>query len=181
MWLIFGLLGAAKQGVRNCIICASEPVKRSSWLTGTASIQFPNNAGLAEKLFGWLLNKEGLLSDKRKLWRWGERRCESFLKRKGFKKLARNFSCRSGEIDLVMVDGDGVIVFVEVKTRRDEVFGPAESSITSVQKARLSRAARYFLAVHNIADRPYRFDVVIIVLGRSGPVQIRHYENAFVA
>jgi Holliday junction resolvase-like predicted endonuclease len=42
------------------------------------------------------------------------------------------------------------------------------------------RAARYFLTIHNIENRPFRFDVVTIVLGRKGRPQIRHYENAFV-
>ncbi|MGA1980492.1 MAG: YraN family protein [Sedimentisphaerales bacterium] len=129
---------------------------------------------------GWLLNRDKLLADRKKLGRWGERRCESFLKKKGFKKLARNFSCKRGEIDLVMVDTDGAVVFVEVKTRADETFEPAESVITAAKKTRMNRAARYFLATHNIQDRPFRFDVVTVVLGQSGSAQIKHYENAFV-
>ena len=128
----------------------------------------------------WLFNRRRLLADRERLGRWGERRCEKLLKSKGFRKLARNFSCKTGEIDLVMVDNDGGIVFVEVKTRADESFGPAESSVTTAKRARMSRAARYFLATHNIENRPYRFDVVTIVLGRKGRPQIRHYENAFV-
>jgi putative endonuclease len=131
-------------------------------------------------MMGWLLNRGKLLADRAKLGRWGEKRCESFLKKKGFRKLARNFSCRGGEIDLIMVDTEGAVVFVEVKTRADEKLTPAESAFTSAKKTRMSRAARYFLATHNIKDRPFRFDVVTIVLGQSGPAQIRHYENAFV-
>ena len=100
--------------------------------------------------------------------------------RKGLKKLARNFSCKAGEIDLIMADTDGAVVFVEVKTRADEGFEPTESAITAAKKARLLRAARYFLTIHNIEKRPFRFDVVTIVLGKSGREQIRHYENAFV-
>ncbi|GAI28100.1 unnamed protein product, partial [marine sediment metagenome] len=72
------------------------------------------------------------------------------------------------------------IVFVEVKTRADESLTPAESVITPAKKTKLNRAARYFLTIHNIENRPYRFDVVTVVLGQAGPVQIRHYENAFV-
>ena len=127
-----------------------------------------------------LLNRKKLLADKKKLGRWGEKRCERFLKRKGFRTLVRNFFCRSGEIDLIMVDGDGVVVFIEVKTRADEEFEAVESVITDGKKNRMTRAARYFLATHNIENRPFRFDFVAIVLGQAGPVQIRHYENAFV-
>jgi putative endonuclease len=114
------------------------------------------------------------------LGRWGEKRCEKFLKRKGLKTLTRNFSCRSGEIDLVMVDRDGTLVFVEVKTRANEDFSPSESAVTSAKKTRMLRTVRYFLAANDIEDRPFRFDVVTIVLDDKGSTQIRHYENAFV-
>ena len=124
-------------------------------------------------------NKRRLLADKKLLGRWGERRCEKFLKRKGFKILARNFRCKTGEIDLVVVDTDSSLVFVEVKTRANEDFSPSESAVTFAKKTRMIRASRYFLATHHIEDRPFRFDVVTIVLAEKGPAQIRHYENAF--
>ena len=119
------------------------------------------------------------MADRKLLGRWGEKRCEKFLKKKGFRKLARNFSCKTGEIDLVMADSDGVIVFVEVKTRADDNFASAEDVITPAKKAKLIRAARYFLTTHKIEDRPFRFDVVTILLGEARAEQIRHYENAF--
>jgi putative endonuclease len=127
-----------------------------------------------------LLNRRKLLADPKLLGRWGEKRCEKFLKSKGLKKLARNFACKTGELDLVMVDTDGSIVFVEVKVRADETLTPAESVITPSKKAKLTRTARYFLATHNIDNRPFRFDIVTIILGQTGPPQIRHYKNAFV-
>jgi putative endonuclease len=131
-------------------------------------------------LFGWIFNRKGLLADRELLGRWGERQCAKFLRKKGLKKLTHNFSCKTGELDLVMVDTDGSIVFVEVKTRADESFEPVESAITPAKKAKLSRTADYFLAAQNIQDRPCRFDFVTIVLGRKGPIQIRYYPNAFV-
>jgi putative endonuclease len=99
-----------------------------------------------------LLNRRKLLADRELLGRWGEKRCEKFLKRKGLKKLARNFSCKTGEIDLVMVDTDGSIVFTEVKARAGEILTPAESVITAPKKAKLTKTARYFLATHNIEE-----------------------------
>ena len=120
------------------------------------------------------------LNENELLGRWGEKRSEKFLKRKGLKTLTRNFSCKTGEIDLIMVDSDGTLVFVEVKTRANEDFSPSESAVTKAKKNRMLRATRYFLATNNIEDRPCRFDVVTIVLGEKGPEQIRHYENAFV-
>jgi len=79
-----------------------------------------------------------------------------------------------------MVDSDGTLVFVEVKTRANEDFSPAESAVTGTKRARMVRAARYFLAVHEIEDRPYRFDVVTVVLAEKGPAEVRHYPSAFV-
>ena len=79
-----------------------------------------------------------------------------------------------------MVDSDKSLVFVEVKTRANEDFSPSESAVNKAKKKRMNRAAKYFLACSEIEDRPYRFDVVTIVLGQKGRPQITHYENAFV-
>ena len=79
-----------------------------------------------------------------------------------------------------MVDRDGTIVFVEVKTRKDENFGPTEAVVTAGKKTKLFKTARYFLSIHNIQERPLRVDVVVVVLGDKGPVRIRHSENVFV-
>lgn len=127
-----------------------------------------------------LLNRRRLLADRTMLGRWGEKRCERFLKAKGLKTLTRNFRCKTGELDLIMVDADRTIVFVEVKTRANEDFSPSESAVTYAKKTRMARAAKYFLASNNIENRPLRFDVVTIILGLKGRPQIRYYENAFV-
>ncbi len=130
-------------------------------------------------MFGLLLNKQKLFTDSKRFGKWGEKRCEKFLKRKGLKPLARNFSCKTGEIDLVMVDTDGTVVFIEVKTRANEDFAAVENLITFAKKSRMVKAARYFLQIHNIEDRPCRFDVVTVIINQTGKEQIRHYESAF--
>jgi putative endonuclease len=128
-----------------------------------------------------LFNRHKLLSDSKRLGRWGEKQSERFLRRKGLRTLARNFTCKTGEIDLVMADlEDGGIVFVEVKTRANEDFAPAESAVTFGKQKRMASAARVFTLKHRIEDRPLRFDVVAVVLGPKGPPAIRHYERAFV-
>ena len=120
-----------------------------------------------------------LLKDRKLLGRWGEKRCERFLKRKGFTTIARNFTCKLGEIDLVVNDSDGTIVFVEVRTKTDESFTEAHRTVTPKKRARLVRTAQYFMKTYKVKGRPLRFDVVAVVLGRKGRPQIRHYENAF--
>ena len=78
-----------------------------------------------------------------------------------------------------MVDRDGSVVFVEVKTRADEGFAPAYTAVTGAKQQKLIRTAKYFLALHDISDRPCRFDVVTVVLGERGAAKIEHFENAF--
>ena len=127
-----------------------------------------------------ILNRRRLLCDRAKLGRWGERRCERFLQNKGLRTLIRNYSCKLGELDLVMVDGDGTLVFVEVRSRADETFGPVEATVNLAKRERVSKTARYFIAAHRIEDRPLRFDIITLILGRRGAPKIRHYKNAFV-
>ena len=131
-------------------------------------------------MFGLLFNRNKLLKDTQALGKWGEGICEKFLHKKGMYLLTRNFTCNAGEIDLIMVDTDRSIVFVEVKTRADEEFAPTEAVITTPKMDKMTKTARYFLAVHEIQNRPYRFDIVTITLGQRGPVDIRHYKNAFL-
>ncbi len=127
-----------------------------------------------------LLNRRRLLTDQKLLGKWGEKYSEKFLKKMGFKTLARNFLCKTGEIDLVMVAPDGCIIFVEVRTKTNEDFSSVESSINSAKKARLKRAAKYFISTNNLENRSFRFDIIAIVLGEKGKPDLRHYENAFV-
>jgi len=130
-------------------------------------------------LFGLLLNRRKLLSNPKKLGRWGERYSEKFLKRKGLKLLARNFSSRDGEIDLVMVDRDSSVVFIEVKTRANEQFDSAESAVNYSKKNKLVRTAKLFCRKYGIENRALRFDAVIVVVGESAKPQVRHYQNIY--
>jgi len=132
---------------------------------------------LIEVLF---FSKKKILSDRRLLGQWGQKQSEKFYKARGCKTLARNFSCSSGEIDLIVGQGDGTIVFVEVKTRRTEEFVKAESAVSYSKKLRMAKAARLFVKKYKIENSPLRFDVVIVIPDEKGKAEIRHYENAFV-
>jgi putative endonuclease len=132
------------------------------------------------ELFGLVFNRKKLLANIKLLGRWGERRCERFLKRKGLRTLTRNFNCKAGEIDLIMVDNDRSIVFVEVKTRLDEEFAPTETVVNKTKIDKMTKTASYFISSNDIENRPHRFDIVTVTLGQRGPAEIRHYKNAFV-
>lgn len=129
-------------------------------------------------LLPWV--RKQLLCDSKRLGRWGQSRCEKFLKRTGCRTIARNYSFRGGELDLIMADKDGAIVFVEVKTRRNEEFATARSAVNSKKMNKMKRTAKCFLKDFNVSDRPLRFDVMTVVLGPEGSPVICHYPNAFV-
>ena len=121
-----------------------------------------------------------LRGDTRRLGRWGEKQCRRFLGRKGLKVIAQNYTCPLGEIDLVVAEPDGAIVFVEVKTRRNEEYQQAQDAVNYKKRRKLGQLAKYFLKTYKIKDRPFRFDIVAVVLAKKGKPQIRHYENAFI-
>jgi len=99
------------------------------------------------------------------------------LERAGLALIARNYTCRYGEIDLVMRDCD-VVVFVEVRYRSAGRFGDGVDSITAAKRTKLVRAAGAFLAEHpRLAAAACRFDVLAI--GDASAIDWR--QNAFEA
>ena len=87
-----------------------------------------------------------------------EQACASYLKKQGLKLLEQNFHCRFGEIDLVMLDHT-ILVFVEVRYRKNNHFGGALESITPSKQQKIRRSAEYYLQ-HKRLQTPARFDVV---------------------
>ena len=101
----------------------------------------------------------------------GEAAAAAYLMDRGLTVIARNFRVRGGEIDLVCRDGSNV-VFVEVRLRSRSDYGGAAASITAAKQARLTLAARHWLARHG--ERPCRFDCILIQDG-----QIEWLKDAF--
>ena len=94
--------------------------------------------------------------------RHGEKSAEQALRRHGLETLERNYRCRWGEIDLVMLDGR-CTVFVEVRLRKSGAMVSAVESVGARKQQRLIRASRHYLMTHPVAeDRPARYDVVAI-------------------
>jgi putative endonuclease len=89
-----------------------------------------------------------------------EQRASVELERAGLKPLARNYTTRHGELDLVMLDRD-TVVFVEVRYRVRAGHGDALASITRGKQDKLIRTAQLWLAAYpQYAQRPCRFDVI---------------------
>jgi putative endonuclease len=96
----------------------------------------------------------------------GEEAAIKALKGEGYRILERNYRSRFGEIDVIAEDGD-YLVFVEVKKRNTESFGPSFSSITKRKRDHLIKSALFYLKAHKCFDRHVRFDVVGIDRGAA--------------
>ena len=97
-----------------------------------------------------------------------------YLQRRGLRLLERNYYCRLGEIDLILVDGV-VLVFAEVRLRSNRDFGGAAASVTSAKRQRILKAARHYLM--GKAETDCRFDVVL--LDALDPDRIEWIKDAF--
>ena len=90
----------------------------------------------------------------------GEAQALAHLQQNGLRLVERNFRCKTGEIDLIMRDGD-TLVFIEVRARADLRHGGAAASITPAKQRRLLRAAHCYLQHWRVLPA-CRFDVVAI-------------------
>ena len=115
------------------------------------------------------------------LGRTGEHHARVKLEALGYRYVASNWHCLSGELDLVMLDGDE-LVFVEVKTRRGERAGRADDAISDAKADKLLTTGEWFLAEHpDHQDRVWRIDLVAITIHPvSGVATLNHYVNAVV-
>jgi putative endonuclease len=94
------------------------------------------------------------------LGRDAEARALTFLLQQGLTLIEKNFRCRAGEIDLIMRDAD-MLVFIEVRSRKDRRFGGAAASVGPVKQQRLWRSAAFYLL--RFRKPPVcRFDLVAI-------------------
>ena len=117
--------------------------------------------------------------DTQALGRFGEEQAARCLTKKGYRVVRRNFRCRFGEIDLIARRRD-VLVFAEVKLRRDDRFAAAREFVTAAKQRRILAAAQLYLAGCEEELQP-RFDVIEVYApqGAAGPVRIEHIEDAF--
>lgn len=117
-------------------------------------------------------------SNNQSIGRRGERLAERYLQQRGYRTLARNWRWPKGEIDLV-VEKDGELVFVEVKTRRSHRFGTPQEAVTRRKQRKLIQTALAYLNSVGREHAQWRIDVVAIDLDRTAAVeQIDHLESA---
>lgn len=107
---------------------------------------------------------------------WGEDEAAAYLSAKGYIVQARNVHGAHGEIDIVAIK-DGLLVFVEVKTRRSHSFAYPEDSVTRRKQAYMLSAAEEYLQAHPESGDSWQFDVLAVEGKPGGKAQIVHFEN----
>ena len=108
-----------------------------------------------------------------------ERVADRYLQDRELKPVTRNFRCRHGEIDLIMLDED-CLVFVEVRYRASNRFSSASLTIDIHKQRKIIRTAAVFLAKRSqFANSIVRFDVVAIDADERGNKTIEWIKDAF--
>jgi len=106
-----------------------------------------------------------------------EERAAGWLQKQGLKLLERNYHCRHGEIDLILLDGD-CLCFVEVKYRGSRSFGGVSHSIGAAKQRKLLTAAEHYLTRHpEHRRRPQRIDALLLQQN-GGEIEIEWIRNA---
>lgn len=111
--------------------------------------------------------------------RWGETQAAHYFIGQGHVIVNRNVRTPYGEIDLIVEDGE-VLVFVEVKTRRNTVFGYAEESITDKKMQHMIDSAEFYLQEHPEFSGDWRIDVVAIQKCSHEEPEITHFKNVTI-
>lgn len=119
------------------------------------------------------------IKHKKDLGNFGEQIAISFLEEKGYKILHKNFYCRQGEIDIIAKEenkNDGEIVFIEVKTRTNNIFGKPSEAVNGIKINHICNSAKYFLFKFHLIDAFVRFDVIEVFL-ENGKFNINHIKQ----
>lgn len=110
-----------------------------------------------------------------------ERQALDYLSRAGLIKVAANWSCRFGEIDLIMLEqSTDTLVFVEVRYRKNTQFGGALESIDHTKRTKLINTAEYFLNEYpQWLEHSCRFDVITAQLNQQQDITLDWIQDAF--
>lgn len=105
-----------------------------------------------------------------------EQMAVEFLKERGYIIRGQNFSCRTGEIDIIAKEKE-YLTFIEVKYRKNTAKGFPEEAVDLHKRQKITRTAQYYMLKNRIpTDTPCRFDVVVILDNDISLIQ-----NAFEA
>ena len=110
---------------------------------------------------------------KKVLGRSAEELTAKYLKKHGYKLIARNYNTPYGEADVIAFK-DGCYCFVEVKARASDVYGLPAEAVDERKRERYRKIALYFCMTKK-TEVPIRFDIASVLEG-----ELEYFENAFI-
>lgn len=121
---------------------------------------------------------------RKELGKKGENYAKLYLQRNHYQILEQNWQCRSGELDLIALHQEQLVV-VEVRTRTISLdsqyhFGAAEESVDIRKQTKVRKLAQLYVHQKGYQHKNARFDVITVYIARNNErYEINHYENAF--
>ena len=109
----------------------------------------------------------------------GEKFAQNYLWRAGYQIRDTNWHCVRGELDIVATKDD-LLVFVEVKTRKQSEWEEALMSITPRKRERLIATIYHYLDAKGLEEAAWRMDVIIVLWAANAEPQFQHIEDALV-
>lgn len=107
----------------------------------------------------------------------GEDTAVEYIENRGYKIIDRNYTSRWGEIDIIS-EKDGVLVFVEVKTKIGDKYGAPWESVTFFKYQKLKRSIQYYITSNKHSNRKCRIDVCGVLLNSDLTVEsVKLYEG----
>lgn len=106
----------------------------------------------------------------------GENLATEFFIQKGFRVVTRNWRCRLGEIDLI-IEKEGIIHFVEVKTRRTLTYGRPEEAINGLKLRHIERTVEAYILASKEQFRGYQVDALAIIIFPNGSIDYSYIEQ----
>jgi putative endonuclease len=128
---------------------------------------------LTSRLRGMTSTTDAPSTRRQALGRYGERVAARHLTEQGMVLLDRNWRCDAGEIDLVLREGD-VLVVCEVKTRTSDDCGTPHEAITAEKLERLQRLALLWAEAHGVRPAETRIDLVAVHQPPRGAALVEH-------
>lgn len=116
--------------------------------------------------------------NKKELGDIGETLAIQYVQSKGYKILSKNFRCKFGEIDII-AKYKNFYVFIEVKTRKNLIFGRPIEAVNSKKIAHMLKTIRFYLKKNNISNADIRIDAIEIILIDLKNYKINHLENIY--
>lgn len=109
----------------------------------------------------------------------GEDLAAAYLRKQGYRIIARRERVLRGDLDIVALD-DRTVVFVEVRTRSDTRHGHPAETVNHRKQQRIATLANAYIRRHRLEDCRVRIDVVTVTLeGEDGTPEIEHFQDAF--